>query len=102
MQIGGLYEEICPPSLLDLVYTTDNAYNKGDILAMQTRILSELQFDFTFPTALSFLETYQIAIHATDLPTELYCRFLLEMSLVILPMQKYPPSTLALAALVVA
>lgn len=40
-----------------------------------------LEFDFTFATPLSFLETYMSALGATDVPTELYSRFLLELSL---------------------
>lgn len=86
LHIAGQYEEIGPPSLSDLVYTTDSAYTAPDILRMQTSILSELEFSFTFPTALSFLETYMIAINVRDLPTELYTRFLLEMGLVVLHM----------------
>ena len=101
LQIASQYEEIGPPCLNDLVYTTDDAYTPADILAMKSSILSELEFSFTFPTALSFLETYMKAINVVDLPTELYTRFLVEMSLIDLAMQRFTPSTIALAALVV-
>jgi hypothetical protein len=80
---------------------TDNACNAGDILRMQTNILTALEFSFTFPTALAFLETYMKAINVFDLPTELYTRFLIEMSLVYIHMQRFTPSTIALAALLV-
>jgi acyl-ACP thioesterase len=95
------YEEVNPPTITDLVYMTDNAFDAGDILRMQTYILTELEFSFTFPTALSFLETYMKFINVFDLPTELYTRFLIEMSLVYIHMQKFTPSTIALAALLV-
>lgn len=60
-----------------------------------------LEFSVTFPTPLSFVETYMQAMQITDLPTELFTKFLLEMSLLDFRMLRFPPSTQALAALVV-
>ena len=58
MLIACKYEEIYPPELKDFVYITDRAYTKEDVLQMEFRILSVLQFDLTFPTALRFLERF--------------------------------------------
>ena len=41
------------------------------------------------------------AMQITDLPTELFTKFLLELSLLDFRMLRFPPSTQALAALVV-
>jgi len=101
MLIACKYQEIYPPNLNDLVFMTDNAYSSGDVLQMETLVLSELEFSITFPTPLSFVETYMRALNVTDLPTELLTRFLLDMSLIELAMQRYAPSTLAMAALLV-
>jgi hypothetical protein len=69
---------------------------------MESDVLQVLEFSFTFATSLSFLETYMSAIGATDLPTELYTRYLLEVSLTKLNLQRFKPSDLALAAILVA
>lgn len=58
MLIACKYEEIYPPELKDFVYITDRAYTKEDVLQMEFQILSVLQFDLTFPTALRFLERF--------------------------------------------
>lgn len=72
------------------------------MIEMESEVLQVLEFNFTFPTSLSFLETYMTALGATDLPTELYTRYLLELSLTQLAIQRYKPSNLALASLLVA
>ena len=43
--IATKYEEIYPPTVKDLVYITDNAYSKNEILAMESDILVTLDFD---------------------------------------------------------
>ena len=43
--ISTKYEEIYPPTVKDLVYITDNAYTKNDILMMESDILVALDFD---------------------------------------------------------
>ena len=60
---------------------TGRAYNGDQVIKMESELLQVLEFNFTFPTSLSFLETYMTALGATDLPTELYTRYLLELSL---------------------
>lgn len=43
--ISTKYEEIYPPTVKDLVYITDNAYTKNEILTMESEILVTLDFD---------------------------------------------------------
>lgn len=80
---------------------TQNAYTNEQVLEMEAQVLQVLEFNFTYATPLSFLETFMSALNATDLPTELYSRFLLELSLTKLSLQKFNPSCLALACLLV-
>lgn len=80
---------------------TQDTYENEMVLRMETEILQTLEFNFTFATSLSFLETYMSAIRCVDLPTELYTRFLLDFSLTKLQLQRFQPSTLALASLLV-
>lgn len=42
--ISTKYEEIYPPTVKDLVYITDNAYTKDEILQMESNILVALDF----------------------------------------------------------
>lgn len=43
--ISTKYEEIYPPTCKDMVYITDNAYSKEDILAMESNVLIALDFN---------------------------------------------------------
>lgn len=45
MLISTKYEEIYPPTIKDLVFITDNAYTKENILNMEMLILTSLDFD---------------------------------------------------------
>jgi len=60
---------------------TDNAYTNAEVLSMEANTLQVLEFNFTFPTSLSFLETYMQAINCYDQPTEFFSKFLLDLSL---------------------
>ena len=45
MLIASKYEEIYAPIVKDFVYITDNAYSKEEILAMEMKMLTVLDFD---------------------------------------------------------
>ena len=45
MLIACKYEEIYPPIVKDFVFITDNAYTKQEILTMEKKILTILDFD---------------------------------------------------------
>ena len=53
--VASKYEEIYPPELRDLVYITDRAYNKQEILEMENQICVTLDYNLTMPTTHSFL-----------------------------------------------
>ena len=58
MLISTKYEEIYPPTVKDFVYITDNAYTREEILEMESRMLTEFEFDLTNPTSYRFLERF--------------------------------------------
>lgn len=45
LMISTKYEEIYPPTVKDLIYITDNAYLKQEIIQMESAILTILDFD---------------------------------------------------------
>ena len=55
MLVAAKYEEIYAPEVKDFVYITDRAYTEKEILKMEVKILSVLQFDLGRPLPLHFL-----------------------------------------------
>jgi hypothetical protein len=56
MLIACKYEEIYPPEVRDFVYITDKAYTAEEVLDMEVLILNALQFNFTVPSSLKFID----------------------------------------------
>jgi hypothetical protein len=98
MLIASKYEEIYPPEVKDFVYVTDRAYSKEEILEMEGKILSNLQFQLTITSSLRFLERYSKLVHM-DQKSFHFCRYLLELALVEYRVLKYLPSQLACASI---
>eukprot|EP01036_Dinobryon_divergens_P029160 gene29160-38223_t len=99
--IAAKYEEIYPPELRDLVYITDKAYNKQEILEMESDIVNTLEFKFTVPTIHSFLCRYLKAAHADRTMVQLAC-YLTERSLQEYTLLRFLPSTIAAASVLIA
>merc|ERR1711933_25724 len=53
--IASKYEEIYAPHIDELVYITDNTYQRGDLLAMEWQVLDTLMYDVSQPTPCTFL-----------------------------------------------
>lgn len=100
--IASKYQEVLCVPLPDLTYMTARAFNNDDVRRMETAVFRIIEFDLNFPTALSFVEIYLQAIMCTDYPTELFTRLLLDLALTDLQLQRFKPSTLALAAIYLA
>lgn len=66
MLIASKYEEIYAPMVRDFVYITDNAYTREEILEMESRMLTEFEFDLTNPSSYRFLERFA---QVCDTPT---------------------------------
>ena len=99
--LASKYEEIYPPELRDLVYITDRAYNKQEILEMESDIVNTLQYNLTVPTVHSFLCRFLKAAHADRTLVQLAC-YVAERSLQEYSMVKYLPSQIAATAVYVA
>jgi G2/mitotic-specific cyclin-B, other len=100
MLISAKYEEIYPPYVKDFVYITDQAYTKEQILQQEAQILMSLDYKLTFPTCLRFLERYS-KISECDSKVFHMSRYMLELSLIEVSMNKWSPSLLACSAIFV-
>ena len=99
--IASKYEEIYPPELRDLVYITDRAYNKQEILQMENDIINTLSWNMTVPTVHSFLCRFLKAAHADRTMVQLAC-YIAERTLQEQSMVKYLPSVVAACSVYVA
>ena len=66
MLIASKYEEIYPPIVSDFVYITDNAYTREEILRMEERMLTTLQFGIHFTSPYRFLERFLALKNASE------------------------------------
>lgn len=64
--IACKFEDKNPPTVKDCVYITDNAYDKREILQMESLILLTLDYQVFVPTGYHFLRRYLNAINASD------------------------------------
>jgi len=103
MLIAAKYEEIYPPYIKDFIYITDSAYSKEQILEMEIQILQKLQFYLTCPTSLRFLERYcKLAVSTFDQKLFFLAKYMLELCLIEVQMNRWSPSLLACSALYIA
>jgi hypothetical protein len=98
--VAAKYEEIYPPELKELVFITDSAYTKQEILEMEFDILATLDFKFCVPTAHTFLCRYLKAAHAERVMVQLCC-YIVERCLQEYTMLKYLPSQIAASAVLI-
>ncbi|GAB2279749.1 G2/mitotic-specific cyclin-1 [Dionaea muscipula] len=91
------YEEVSVPVVDDLIFISDNAYTRRDLLDMEKSMLNTLQFNLSTPTPYVFMRRFLKAAES-DEKLELLSSFLMELSLVEYEMLKYSPSQLAAAA----
>jgi hypothetical protein len=101
MLIACKYEEIYPPIVKDFVYITDNAYSKDEILAMEKKMLTVLDFNIQINSAFRFLERYAKVSKSDSFIMNL-SRYLIELSLVNYKMLRYSNSNLAASAIYLA
>jgi len=122
--IAGKYEEIYSIDVGELVFVTDNAYSKKDVLRMEKKIVQALEFNLGKPLPLHFLRRFskvaQVSVssyctlnlsvwflislnHFQVLPMHHnFAKFFLEWSLMDYNLCHVRPSRLAAAALFIA
>lgn len=99
MLIASKYEEIYAPEIQDFVYITDRAYNKQEILRMESDVLNTLKFQCTVPTTHTFMHRFVKAARLDKRgTTAMLTRYLIERTMQEYSMLKYLPSTIAAAA----
>jgi len=94
MLLASKYEEIYFPEVRDFEYITDKAYNRNQILQMESLVLNTLGFELTVPTAIVFVKRFLKAASASNTTTQLALYFC-ERTLQEYDMLKYLPSTIA-------
>lgn len=99
--LASKYEEIYPPEVRDLVYVTDKAYTRQQILSMETTMLNKLSFRLTVPTHYKFLVRY-IKAAQCDTRTKLIAYYFCEKTVPVYDMLKYKPSMIAASAVYLA
>jgi cyclin B len=101
LMLASKYEEIYPPELRDLVYITDRAYTKQEIVEMENEVIRALQWNMTVPTIHSFLCRFLKAAHADRQMVQVAC-YVCERSLQEYGLNKYLPSMVAAASVLLA
>ena len=81
MFIASKYEEIYPPHIRDFVDVTDRSYTKQDLLDMESKIISALDFKITTPSSMRFLDRYTRLLTG-DQRVYFLSRYLLELALI--------------------
>ncbi|GMH24538.1 hypothetical protein Nepgr_026381 [Nepenthes gracilis] len=97
MLLACKYEEVSVPIVEDLIFISDKAYTRKDLLDMEKLMLNTLQFNLSSPTPYVFMRRFLKAAES-DKKLELLSHFFIELSLVEYEMLKFLPSLLAAAA----
>ena len=88
--ISTKYEEIYPPELKDLLSVSENKFTKSEVLTMESKILSTLEFNFLAPSSLRFLERYRkLSTTASDDQIFYFAQYINEISLLDSSLLKY-------------
>lgn len=96
--IASKYEEIYPPRVTEFVRIAERKISRDELLAMEFRVLSKLDFDLTHPSSFLFLERYiKLARADDDLLGLAQC--LCEHTLLDYKFLRHRPSRIAAASL---
>ncbi|KAG6418383.1 hypothetical protein SASPL_120587 [Salvia splendens] len=98
MLIASKYEEIWAPEVNELVFISDRTYSCADILAMEKKILGQLEWSLTVPTPYVFLARF-IKASMTDAKVENMVYLLGELAMMNYSRAiRYSPSLIAASA----
>jgi cyclin B len=95
--VAAKFEEMYVPQVKEFVHVTDKAYSEAEVMRMEVSILTVLDFQVCQPTAIHFLDRYQVINGCTEAHRDI-AHYLLELTLVEYKMLKYTPSHLAASA----
>ncbi|XP_024974836.1 G2/mitotic-specific cyclin-2 [Cynara cardunculus var. scolymus] len=97
MLLACKYEEVSVPVVDDLIFISDKAYSRTEILEMEKLMLNTLEFNMSVPTPYVFLKRFLKAAQSES-KLEQMSFFLMELCLVEYEMIKFAPSFLAAAS----
>ncbi|KAK9062078.1 hypothetical protein SSX86_019263 [Deinandra increscens subsp. villosa] len=97
MLLACKYEEVSVPIIDDLIFISDKAYSRSQILEMEKLMLNTLEFNMSLPTPYVFMKRFLKAAQSESKLDQLSF-FLVELCLVEYEMLKFPPSLLAAAS----
>jgi len=98
--LASKFEEIDPLDARDFVHMTQQACARQDILNMEARMLSALEFGLCRPTPVHFIDRYQRA-NESNQNHRFLLEYFLQLALVELSMCRYTPSQQVSASLLV-
>lgn len=99
--IATKYEEIYPPDLKDLLNISENKFTKEEVLQLEFKILTTLEFNFFAPSSYRFLERYRkLSNTASDDQVFFFAQYLCEISLLDAFLLKHKPSLIAASAFI--
>ncbi|KAL1810506.1 hypothetical protein ACET3Z_027496 [Daucus carota] len=106
MLIASKYEEILAPRVEEFCFITDNTYTKAEVLTMESKVLNDLRFQISAPTAKTFLRRYLRAAQASykspSLELEFLSNYLAELTLIDNGFLNFIPSIVAASAVFLA
>ena len=94
--IACKYEEIYPPETKALVYITDNAYDKKELIDMEIDILKTINFDVTIVSIVKYIEYIKIKMNYNNFQLNQIMYFA-ELSVINYNMLKYSPFIIAIS-----
>lgn len=98
MFIAAKFEEIDPPRAHEFAYITDNTYSKKEVVNMEARLISVLEFKVVVPTAMQFFDRLS-RVNKSDSTHRALTKLILETSLLDLRSTRHPPSVLVSSAI---
>jgi len=101
MLIAAKYEEMYAPAVEEFVIISDNAFTQAELLEMEGKVLTALDFKLIASTPKPFLRRFQRAAHVRSREKNL-CNYLAELSLLDVTANVYEPSKIAASALFLA
>ena len=101
MLLACKYEEIWPPLIKDYIHISDKAYNKEQIIEMETSMLEQLDFNVNFVSSQTFLERFSQIAEIDKMTTDL-AQYMIEIALLDYSSIHIKPSYMALSSLYLA
>eukprot|EP01090_Pellita_catalonica_P000124 TRINITY_DN10090_c0_g1_i1.p1 TRINITY_DN10090_c0_g1~~TRINITY_DN10090_c0_g1_i1.p1 ORF type:complete len:375 (+),score=52.12 TRINITY_DN10090_c0_g1_i1:204-1328(+) len=95
--IAAKFEEILTPCIDDFLYISNNAYSRSEILKIEATILSQLEWNISYPNPLHFLRRFSKAARS-DLYDHTLSKYISEVSMCSYKLLQFKPSIIAAAS----